>query len=497
MAGLWYVGAMSAAGRSRRILEGPLALEVARFGAPLALGMALQTTFNLVDAWILGHLPSAEVGAAMGALGICDQVAALGTILSYGVSTATAARVALAKGAGDDERVRRVTWQSLIVVLALAVVFGVGGALFGPAIVRDVVGAKGEVAAVAADYLRVIVGGSFSIFFLFQLASIQRALGSAKAPAALLVLGNVINVVLAIVLVFGPEPPAPFGWAGPIARALGAPRMGMVGAAWATVIARTAVLLPNGMLLTWRFRALPARGARAPDPIEIRALLTTAWPSSLQLVMRIAAMLVVSSAVARAFTTAEDQTASTAIGLVFRLDTMVLFVGMGWGSAAQTFVGQCLGAKNPARARRSGLIAAGYDALTSALLWWAVARFGRDVLALFDADPAPLAIATRYLAYVAPSYVAVGAGIVLANAITGSGATRTAFAVDAGVLALFQIPACAVVAAIGAPIEALFAVVSATGVVSVTAFVVAYLHGGWMKAARVDAGAEARQGSSS
>src|SRR5262245_4334344 len=39
-----------------RILKGPLALEVARFGAPIAVGMGLQTLFNLVDAYLIGHL---------------------------------------------------------------------------------------------------------------------------------------------------------------------------------------------------------------------------------------------------------------------------------------------------------------------------------------------------------------------------------------------------------------------------------------------------------
>ena len=81
-----------------RILDGPLAKEIARFGTPLALGMALQTTFNLVDAWLVSKLPGStaegvlgEAERAIGALGICDQVAAVGTIVSYGISTATGA----------------------------------------------------------------------------------------------------------------------------------------------------------------------------------------------------------------------------------------------------------------------------------------------------------------------------------------------------------------------------------------------------------------------
>ena len=40
-----------------RILSGPVALETLRFGLPLAVGMGLQTAFNLVDAYIVSRLP--------------------------------------------------------------------------------------------------------------------------------------------------------------------------------------------------------------------------------------------------------------------------------------------------------------------------------------------------------------------------------------------------------------------------------------------------------
>src|SRR5437868_13583543 len=93
-----------------RILAGPLAWELARFGTPLAVGMALQTTFNLVDAYLIAQLPASEVGAAVGAIGICDQVAALGTIISFGVSTASGAILSTRKGAGDHDGVRVAVW---------------------------------------------------------------------------------------------------------------------------------------------------------------------------------------------------------------------------------------------------------------------------------------------------------------------------------------------------------------------------------------------------
>lgn len=465
-----------------RILTGPLAWEVARFGTPLAVGMALQTTFNLVDAYLIGQLPKSEVGAAVGAIGICDQVAALGTIISFGVSTGAAAIISNRKGARDQAGVQQAAWQSILVIAALSVVLGVLGGLGAGVIVHDLIGAKGAVADVATSYLRVAMLGSFSIYFLLQLTNIQRALGSAKTPVALLVAGNILNLVLAVVLIFGEGPaPAWLSWSTHLAKAFGIPRLGMIGAAWASIIARAAVLVPNCIILARRFDVFPPKGSRAPDRGEIKQLLAIAWPSSAQFVLRISAMLVVNSLVARFFTTKEDQTATTAMGLVFRLDTMALFVAMGWGNAAQTFVGQNLGAGGVARARKSGWLAAAFDVVTNVFLVLAVLRWGEAILRVFDDETPPVLTALDYLRVVAPSYFALGIGVVLGNAMAGAGATKTTFAVDALVIATIQLPLClAVVWGFGGSIHALFRCVAITNVASAVVYAVVYSRGRWV-----------------
>lgn len=470
--------------RESRILDGPLAWEVARFGTPLAVGMALQTTFNLVDAYLIAQLPPSEVGAAVGAIGICDQVAALGTIISYGVSTAAAVLLANRQGAGDQRGVQQAAWQSILVIGALSVILGIVGGLGAGFIVHDVIGAKGAVAEVATSYLRVAMLGSFSIYFLLQLTNIQRALGSAKTPVALLVVGNILNLFLAVLFIFGSGPaPAWLHWSTDIAARLGIPRMGMIGAAWASVIARCVVLLPNVVILARRFDVFPPKGQRGPDRREIRELIEIAWPSSAQFVLRISAMLLVNSLVARFFTTKADQTATTAMGLVFRLDTMTLFVAMGWGNAAQTFVGQNLGAGRDPRARRSGWLASVYDVVTNVLLVAAIFRWGEPILRVFDDETAPVMVALDYLHVVAPSYFALGLGIVLGNAMAGAGATRTTFAVDALVIVLFELPLCLVVVGIfGGSIHSLFRCVAVTNMVSAIAYAFVYSRGGWLKA---------------
>src|SRR5688572_11722550 len=83
----------------KRILEGPLGWGILRFGFPLVVGMFLYTTFNLIDMFMISRLENAK--AALGALGICDMVAALPTIISSGISTGTVAIISRRMGEGD------------------------------------------------------------------------------------------------------------------------------------------------------------------------------------------------------------------------------------------------------------------------------------------------------------------------------------------------------------------------------------------------------------
>ena len=373
---------------TERILRGPLWFEVGRFGLPLALGMGLQTTFNLVDAYLFSRLPASIASSSLGAIGICDQLAALGTIVSYGLSVATAAMLSRRLGAGDLAGLKRIAWQSTLVVLALAGALGCLGVFGARWLIEDVVGAKGQVASLSIKYLRVTLPGSFSIFLLLHLTAIQRALGSSKTPVAILLSANALNLLLAVLLVYGPGPaPAVFDWGPPIAELLGIARLELLGGAWATVLARSVMLLPLVVIIMRRFDLFGPGGRGGLDPALLAGLWRIGWPSGAQLVVRLVAMLAVHSLVARAYTTADDQSATTALGVVFRLETMALFVGLGWGSAAQTFVGQNLGAANPDRAQKSGYCAATLNGVSMGLLALGYHVYGRQIVTFFDSDP--------------------------------------------------------------------------------------------------------------
>ena len=455
----------------RRTLQGSLALGLLRFGSPLALGMGLQVTFNLVDAYMVSRLGKTEAGAALGAIGICDQLAAIGSIISFGVSTAAATVTSHRFGAGDLLGARRVAWQSTLLVLLLGLAFGILGLFGAQWIMRDLMGAKGRVLELGAEYLRVTVGGNITIFLLLHWTTLQRALGSSKTPVAFLLISNVLNFLLAVVFVYGPGPaPELLGWGQGIASALHVPRLGLLGAAWATVLARIAVLAPLFFILFLRFGLFSAATRGRFD----RALLSTvgrlAWPASTQLVTRIFAMLLVQSLVARAYTTAEDQSATTALGIVFRLETMALFISLGWGSAAQTFVGQNLGAQQEQRALRSCWIAAGYDVVMMLVLAAIYIGQGQAIIEFFDRDPTVVQLALNYLHVVTFSYVGLGIGIVLGSALQSAGLPRLALGIDGVVLACVLLPALVLISALKLPVLSVWYAVAA----SYCAFAVAY-----------------------
>jgi putative MATE family efflux protein len=432
--------------RTQRILYGPLPLEVLRFGAPVALGMGLQTAFNLVDAYIIARLPSDVSGPSLGAIGICDQLAALGTIISYGISVAAASMVSRAWGRGDKDEARRIAWQSGLLVLGLGIVLAVVGGLGARTLLTDVIGVKGQVAERGAHYLSVVMGGGVTMFLMLHCASLLRAVGSAKTPVFLLLLGNLLNFFFAVLLVYGTGvAPGFLAWGPAVSRVLGIPRLELLGAGVATLLARAVILLPLAFFAAKRLGFLGQSATLLPDFRIISRVLRLAWPSSAELVVRMCAMLLTHALVARGFTTATDQSATTALGIVFRFETMALFISIGWGSAVQTFVGQNLGVAQLARAKQSGYLATFYNTIMMALLSVVYVAFAASIVGFFDRDAQVLAIAQSYFAWVAPTYVALGIGIVLGSVMQGAGVPERALLLDGCVLLVVQLPASALV----------------------------------------------------
>ncbi|MCB9708586.1 MAG: MATE family efflux transporter [Myxococcales bacterium] len=465
-----------------RLTKGKLSWGVLRFGMPLVVGMALHTTFNLIDMFMISRLEEGTAGLA--ALGVCDMVAALATIISNGVSTAAVALISRRVGSRDQRGIRRATWQSLWLVGAFSLGFGLLGLIGSGVIIRDIMQVKGLAADLAVPYLRIMLGGSFAIFFLLQITAILRALGSAKSAATLLVMGNLLNIFLNIFFIYGAGPrPEVFAFAQPVAEFFGIPRMGVVGAGWATLIGRTVPVLIGALLLTRRsggprFHLMYLKPMRE----ELLALFRIGWPSSAQLIVRVGAVLVFISLVNANYTSAGDPSALTAFSICLRLETMVLFLSMGWGAAASTFVGANLGAGLRPRAQQAGWIAASFNFVLMIALVGVYMHFAEPIIGFFDPSPEVLTIGKEYLRIVGLSYGVLGVALVLSQAMTGAGATLSSLVIDGAFLVFLVVPMAIIVTEyLGAPRLALWTTIALGNLMAAAAYTLWYARGAFLE----------------
>jgi Na+-driven multidrug efflux pump len=191
-------------------------------------------------------------------------------------------------------------------------------------------------------------------------------------------------------------------------------------------------------------------------------------------------VLVFLSLVSAIYTTPDDPSALTAYGVCLRLETMALFVGMGWGAAASSFVGMNLGAGRADRAKRAGWIAATYNLCGMLVLVWLYIAHSDAVVGFFDDDPHVLAVGREYFRSVGLSYLLVGVALVLSQAVNGAGATLSTLVIDAAVL--FLVVPVAIVAAehLRVPRVAFFWIIAAGNALAALAHVGWYARGSFL-----------------
>lgn len=468
--------------RRHAILHGRLGPQLFRFGLPLAIAMGLMATFNLIDLLIIGRLPNGDI--AVGALAICDMIAVIGTILTQGISNASVAVISRYFGKGDRSGLNHATWNSLAIIVGLSLVFGLVGYFGAELLIGEMVGAPGGVRDVAVDYLQILVGHSWTIFFMLHLTAVMRALGSAKWPTIILIFANVLNIFLDVLMVYGPGPAPPmFSWGTGIAQTLGIPHMGVAGAAWATVIARGLAVVICAIVLL-RFKQGPRWiwGEVRPKRSEIMRIVRIGAPSSAQFVVRIIAVLVTLSIISRVFTTESDATVLAAFGICVRLDMLALFMAMGWASAASTFVGANLGGLKPNRAVRAGWYTSAYTAVAMLALLAFYLTFTREIIYFFVPQLEVAEVGRNYLQIVGWSYPLIGVAVVLSHALQGATDTVSSFLIDAFVIGIIQIPAMILFVTVGDASEtALWYAMAGANVLSALLYVWWYRLGKWTR----------------
>ncbi len=402
--------------RQRDLTKGNIFRNVISLAWPMVLGNVLQNAFNVVDMIFVGRLGPASIAA----VAICGLLMSVTWTLLVGLSVATTAIVARFYGAGNTAQVRLTAMQSLTLGVVIAVVLALFGNLLGRPVLR-LLGAKEEVLELALGYLRIVFTCSFSLVLFFLSSSVMRGIGDSLTPMLIMTASTVLNIALDPLLIFGL-------WV--------FPRMGVRGAALATVIAQSAAMAAALIILFTGGTRVRLSGERYRLDFDlIKRLLRLAFPATLQGAVRSAAGFVLMRIV-----TGYGVFVTAAYGIGLRLDLIVMMPGWAMGGATSTLVGQNLGAGNPERSARSAWIGAGLYLLILVVVGCAFFGLAPSVIRIFNSDAQIVAAGAAYLRMRTLGYLFLALAMVMTGALNGAGDPLTPMLVLAVSLLAVQIP---------------------------------------------------------
>jgi putative MATE family efflux protein len=320
-------------------LRSPYDREILWLAVPALGALAAEPLYLLVDTAIVGHLGRSQLAALGIASVVLGSAFAVFNFLQYG----TTAQVARAGGAGQTETARRLGAQALWLSLAFGIAVSALIALLAEPIV-SLVGGEGQAADYAVTYLRIAAIGFPAAFLALGGQGYLRGIADLRTPLVIVIAGNVVNVFLEVLFVYG------FDW-------------GIAGSAWGTAIAQLGM---GGAFVVVILRGLRGGEARPRLVLARRVLSLGKW-----IFIRTTA-LVSSFVLAGAVATRVGEAAIGAHQIAFQLFFFLALVLDSVAIAGQIIVGRELGAGRTERA---------YDA-GARMIWLSVAAGGAFAVAM-------------------------------------------------------------------------------------------------------------------
>ena len=197
--------------------KGPVWKCIAMQAAPLMVAQLVQLLYNIVDRIYLGHLGDGNSLALTG-VGLVFPIVTLITAFSSLFGAGGVPLFSIARGAGNDEKAKKIMGNSFALLLVSAVILTVLGYLFSKPVLFAF-GAGEESYVYAEQYLRIYLAGTMFSMISAGMNSYINAQGFPRIGMLSVVVGAVTNIILDPVFIFWLD-------------------MGVSGAAFATVISQ-------------------------------------------------------------------------------------------------------------------------------------------------------------------------------------------------------------------------------------------------------------------
>ena len=342
--------------------------KIFKVALPVSLEAVFQTSLGFIDQIIVGTLGATAVAA----VGLCNSISFIVMLLYSAIGTGAGVLVAQAFGRHDLKDVSKIAALSLMT----SGIFGLCTALpliLYPGIILRLIGAPEELVQEGSVYFQLFSASAPLIVMSAVTTATFRSLNDSMTPMFITMGAVCLNTLLGLFLVFG--------W-GPF------PKLGVVGAGLATLVAQVARFLAFLIALYWRKKGLkwhwplPGTGiAKVLGP-----LLEITYPIAISELLWGTSTFVYTILLTRL-----GIAALTSSQIVMTIENLFIVAASGLAPAAVASIGQALGAdslkeakKHANAALRLGLIAGLLFSVllcgASFLLPFVYPNVGKDVL---------------------------------------------------------------------------------------------------------------------
>lgn len=371
-----------------------------KYTLPMFVGVAFQQIYNIADSIIAGKFAGEDALAAVGA---SYAITMLFMAVAVGSQIGCTVVVSRYFGAREYKRLKTAVSTILLSGLILSAVLTVFGIALSNTFMQ-LLKTPDNILADSNLYFKIYVGGFVFLFLYNVVTGIFNSLGDSIIPLIFLICSSVGNVLLDLLFV------AVFEW-------------GVAGVAWATFIAQSMAGIAAFIVLLFRLKRIPTKGA--PIWFSTKLLIKVAHiavPSILQ-----QSFISIGNLFIQKLVNSYGSSVIAGYSAAIKLNTFAVTGFTTLGNGISGFTAQNMGAGSRERVRKGWILAMRMAVTVAAVFFVCYFIFGHFFLEFFmdkEASRKALSVGYDFLKIVAPFYFVVCIKLICDGVLRGSAQMR-------------------------------------------------------------------------
>lgn len=364
--------------KSKRTIDmtkGSIMKLVILFALPICAGNILQQLYTTVDTLVVGNFCGS---ISLAAIGTSSQPVEMLLCIFMGIGMGVSILVSQYTGSGEGEKLKRLVTTATSFLYLCAIPLSIIGLFVGPWILK-LMQVPEDTFASAVSYLRIIFLGTLGNMGYNLNAGILRGVGDSRSTLFFLFISCVVNIVLDLLFV-------------------AVLHMDVAGAALATILAMFASWIFSIFYIRQKYPelALPFL-PKYLDKCMLRDIIEVGLPLGLNNSIYSIGHILMQSLV-----NLQGSTFIAACSVATKITGISNVAISSFSSAATTFSGQNLGARDYARLKKGSLQIPLFSGLVTCTAGLVITAFSHNILSFFTKDPAVLEMAVLYVRVVLP-----------------------------------------------------------------------------------------------